>query len=66
MTGVDVISVEKICISFSALIGAARRPTFRTCGPTLELPNTYTCFNELSEEFYNILNERRAFVFNIV
>ena len=67
MTGADVVTVDKIDISFSSLNSLGRRPVFRTCGPTLELPNTYTCYNELAEEFQNILNSPKgAFVFDIV
>lgn len=65
-TGADVITIEKIEMNFSSLVGAARRPVFRTCGPVLELPNTYTCYSELAEEFQNIMsNPKMAFGFDI-
>jgi len=66
-TGSDIISTDEITITYSFLTGFSRRPVFRTCGPTIELPGTYTCFSELSEEFQSILkNPREAFNFNII
>ena len=67
MIGADIISVDKSKISYSSLSGISRRPIFRTCGPVLELPSTYSCYNELSEEFQNILNNPKgAFQFDII
>eukprot|EP00794_Sanderia_malayensis_P020779 gene20779-22807_t len=54
-TGADVISVEKIEVSFVFLEGLARRPVARTCTPLLELPNTYENFCQLREDFQNVL-----------
>ena len=51
MAEADIISVDKTKISYSSLSGISRRPIFRTCDPILELPSTYSCYNELSEEF---------------
>ena len=64
-TGADVITVDKIEVYFISIAGAARRPIFRTCGPILELPNTYTCYSELAEEFQNIMdNPKTSFGFD--
>ena len=67
MTGGDIISVHKIKISYSSLIGISRRPIFCTWGQVLELPSTYLCYNKLSEEFQNTLsNPKGAFQFDIM
>ena len=67
MTGSDIISVDKIRISYSSLIGISRRPIFCTCDPVLELPSTYSCYNELSEKFQNTFsNPKGAFLFDIL
>lgn len=63
MTGADTITVEKIIITFVEVSGVKRQPIFRTCGPTLELPNTYNCYNELAEEFSHILRGNVSFDF---
>jgi hypothetical protein len=67
MTGSDVITVDKITIEFVNVSGIKRFPVFRTCGPTLQLPNTYQCYNELAEEFSELLNHNaHALGFDIV
>ena len=67
MTGADIISVEKIKISYLSLNVTSRQLIFRSCGPVLKLPNTYYCYNELSEEFQNIFNNLKdAFQFDII
>ena len=66
VTGSDVMTVSKVDISFTTLEGVKRRPIARTCGPLLELPQTYTIYNELNEEFTNILHNPEAYRFNIV
>ena len=55
LTGSDMIAVEHIQISFNQLDGLSRRPVARTCVPLLELPSTYQSYNELAEEFGNLL-----------
>lgn len=55
-TGADMLIVRKIDILFiKPTSELARRPIAHSCGPTLELPNTYANFCELREEFNNIL-----------
>ena len=66
LTGSDIILVESIDITFSKINGLARSPFFRTCGPTMELPSTYETYNELAEEFHNIINNPKgAFTFTL-
>lgn len=66
-TGASVIlDGQKIKVSFTELNGLARRPVAHTCGPLLELPSTYQCYNELVEEFSAILRDKSAWEFNIV
>ncbi|KAK7904900.1 hypothetical protein WMY93_017507 [Mugilogobius chulae] len=57
VTGSDVICVEKIEILFySSRWAIGRRPVAHTCGPTLELPWTYTSYPELRVEMDGILS----------
>jgi len=63
MTGADIITVDKIDVSFVDISGIKRRPIFRTCGPTLELPSTYNSYNELVVEFSQILRSNFNFDF---
>ena len=66
-TGASVILQGKqIDVSFTRLDGLSRRPIAHTCGPLLEVPTTYQCYNELVEEFTAILHEKSAWAFNIV
>ena len=66
-TGASVIlDGQKLKVSFTELNGLARRPIVHTCGPVLELPSTYQCYNELCEEFSSILRDKSAWKFDIV
>ncbi|XP_044182403.1 uncharacterized protein LOC122963139 [Acropora millepora] len=66
ITGSDIISCDTIEVAFSALDGASRRPVAHTCGPLLEIPSSYQSYNELSEEFSELLQHKEAWHFNIV
>ena len=66
VTGSNVISCGFINIVFTSLDGLQRRPVVHTCGPTLELPTTYECYTDLTEEFTNIMREDQAWSFDIV
>ena len=66
ITGSDIISCDTIEVAFSALEGASRRPVAHTCGPLLEIPSSYQSYNELSEEFSELLQHKEAWHFNIV
>ena len=67
VTGSDVLlKDQKISISFYLVDGLGRRPIAHTCGPLLEVPCTYQSYNELAEEFTNIMREKEAWTFNIV
>lgn len=63
-TGSDVICVEKIEILFTHVDGLMRRPVAHTCGPTLELPWTYTSYPELRVEMDGILSSENSFLFS--
>ena len=65
-TGIDVIAVTEKTVSFNSLDGAHRSPIARTCGPVLEVPTTYQSYNELAEEFANLISNKEAWGFTIV
>lgn len=65
-TGSDVIAITEITVSFNSLDGKHRSPIARTCGPVLELPTTYQSYNELAEEFANLVSNKEAWGFTIV
>jgi hypothetical protein len=66
VTGSDVICFPHIEVTFSVLDGKTRRPVAHTCGPLLEIPSTYQSYNELSEEFSELLSNKDAWHFTIV
>ena len=72
ITGSDILLCDSITVSFSDLLsdpvqsGKGRRPIAHTCGPVLELPSTYQSYNELSEEFTELLNNKDSWEYNIV
>ena len=66
ITGSNVIACDRIEVAFTTLEGTARRPIAHTCGPLLEIPSTYQSYNELSEEFSELLQQRDSWQFNIV
>lgn len=65
VTGSDIVG-SNIPVSFTDLVGTMRRPVAHTCGPQLELPSTYGSYNELAEEFSNILQNKEAWYFDIL
>lgn len=65
-TGSNVIVNDHIKVDFVSTQGFARRPIAHTCAPLLELPNTYQCYNDLAEEFSNILADKLSWTFHIV
>ena len=66
LTGSNIILCETVTVTFTTLEGKSRRPIVHTCGPSLELPSTYQCYNELAEEFTAILNAKDSWSFNII
>lgn len=60
ITGSDIITVERIQVSFNANEGITRGIVAHTCGPVLELSSTYQTYNELSEELSNTLRNSFA------
>ena len=61
-----IIAVTEITVAFNSLDGADRSPIARTCGPVLEVPTTYQSYNELSEEFENLISNKEAWSFTMV
>lgn len=66
ITGSDIICCESIEVTFSVFEGMSQRPVAHTCGPLLEIPSSYQSYNELSEEFSELLQNKEAWHFNIV
>lgn len=66
LTGSNIITCDTIEITFTTLQGTGRRPIVHTCGPSLELPSTFLCYNELAEEFAALLQDKESWSFNIV
>ena len=66
VTGSDALVTDHISVYFTATDGLARRPIAHTCAPTLEIPSTYQVYNEMVEEFNNILRQKESWTFNIV
>lgn len=66
VTGSDIVVCDYIEVTFTLLEGSARRPLSHTRGPLLEIPSTYQSYNELSEEFSELLQQKDAWSFNIV
>ena len=58
LRGSNVIVCETISVTFTTLDGSTRPPIVHTCGPTLELPSTYQCYNELAEVFMALRNAK--------
>ena len=53
-------------MGFNTMSGELRTPTAHMCGPLLMIPSTYQTYNELSEEFSNILRQMARWSFVIV
>ena len=41
-----------------------RAPSVTTCGNILNLSASYSCYNELAEEFTNVLRNKESFTFH--
>ena len=66
VTASDLMILQTITVSFNSMEGIGRTPIAHMCGPKLEFPSTYQSYNELAEEFMNILREKESWSFNIV
>ena len=66
VTGSNIVTVEEIQVTFTSTVGISRCIVAHTCGPLLKLPSTFQTYNELSEEFSNILANALAWSFDIV
>ena len=63
-TGGDILPDNSISVQFAEHI--PRAPRSRTCVPMIEMSETYDCYNSLSEEFINILNNPDSFSFSFI
>lgn len=60
VTGGDILPNDNIKVVFTEDV--PRAPRARTCIPQLELQSSYNCYNELAEEFMNVLKNPEFFV----
>ena len=56
VTGASVCIVSKMNVDFNALSGFSRRPIAHTCDSVLELPTSYTNYDEFYGEFRAVLD----------
>ena len=63
VTGGNIVP-DKIQVEFQ--LQETRAPRARTCVPQLELCNSYSCYNELAEEFSHILKAADSFLFSFI
>ncbi len=61
-TGSTICTASKITVSFNTVDGLARRPTARTCVPSLELSSTYITFPEFVNEFRGYLGNEYSWI----
>lgn len=66
VTDSNIISVDRIQVSFYVNDSALRCPVSHTRGPLLVIPSTYQSYSGLSEEFSNISCQASAWSFSIV
>ena len=66
VTGSNIITVNQIEVAFNTSAGHSRSIVAHTCAPVLEIPSTFQTYNELSEQFSNILLISSAWSFDIV
>ena len=50
----------KLCFPDGSEVTTFPETKARTCGPVLEVPTTYHSYNELSEEFENLISNKEA------
>ena len=65
LTGSNIITVERIEVSFIDSVEPVRRIVAHTCAPLLELPSTFQTYNELCEELTNTLMNSFAWSFEL-
>ena len=53
------LAPDAIVVNFEEEI--LRAPSVRTCGNILNLSESYSCYNELAEEFANVLRNKESF-----
>ena len=57
---------EYIQVTFNAMSGIMRHPTAHTCSNIIEMPNSYSSFQELKRELKNILHHSSSFRMTLV
>ena len=57
---------QKIVVSFINTAGMQRHPIAHTCANLIELPTSYSSFQEFQREFNAVLNSRDAFVYSAI
>lgn len=63
VTGGD-LPPEYIIVNFKDQSAMSRAPRARTCGSILEISEEYACYNDLQEEFSNVLANKESFKFS--
>ena len=56
------LAPDAIVVNFEEQV--FRAPSVRTCGNVLNLSASYSCYNELAEEFTNVLRNKDSFTFH--
>lgn len=59
VTGSSVCSSSEIKVDFNSLSGFARRPIAHTCSCNIELPSSYTNYDDFYQEFQSILSNAK-------
>ena len=62
----SIVQPQKITISFTKLHGIERRPIAHTCSNTLDLPITYTSYQDMKREFRSVLENSDSFRMNAI
>ena len=62
VTGGDILPQHAIKVRFCEQV--PRAPRARSCVPSLEIADTYTCYNDLAEEFVNVLKSPDSYLFS--
>ena len=56
-TALDILTENELEVTFTQYQGLACWPVAHTCGPTLEIPATYSNYVEFREDFMNVLGK---------
>jgi hypothetical protein len=61
----SVTMPDGMFVRFSSLTGLQRRPVVHTCSSTIELPDSYACYQDLKREFRTVLSNCECFNMNM-